>query len=320
MNIDYLTNETVGKWLIRIGEDGKGINPVRIVSVATDNQVLDSENPDLAQLRGDLQISSKKPDNQPFVGLTSVDTVIDGIKKDKDIAEYMQIDAPNGLFVYGINQNADNRYAKNACKVAQDLIGRWIIRTYENGGNSFMSGRIIGAESFEGFPDGKETKARKGMKYAPGSLFVMKFMYGARLLNIGTEAANVPSCVMITEANVGNEYLDGPGKVSKALNIIKDNSDALDGLALGGEVSIIGDSVPREGLTTLDPSNPKNAVTKLTYMPGRKEDPYQSNFDIVTLPDNGVRSGGKLSIIGPYTSKEKIQKHKGDKFTVFGTS
>ena len=99
------------------------------------------------------------------------------------------------------------KYNQKAKKVAEQLVGRKIEA------NDLVA-EIIETEAYEG---GEQTSRRGCMKLAPGQLGVMPFR-GLYFLNIGTEAAGVPSCVMIRAVKVEDELYDGPGKVGKVLD------------------------------------------------------------------------------------------------------
>lgn len=117
-------------------------------------------------------------------------------------------------------------------EVAKDLLGRFLIRNTAKG---TTAGRIIETGAYEG---GKETPSREGMKYAPGSIFLMPFR-GNYFLNIATDKENYPSCVEIRKVAFHNKVVKGPGATTNYLNIKKN----LDGILLGEELQISEDKV-----------------------------------------------------------------------------
>ena len=119
-------------------------------------------------------------------------------------------------------------------EVAMDLLGRQLLRVTEKGGTS---GRIVQTGAYE---VGRETKSREGMKYAPGTIFLMPYR-GSNLLNIATDKGGYPSCVEIRQIAFHDKVIDGSGAVTKALGIEPD----LDGILLGEELQIIGEPVGR---------------------------------------------------------------------------
>ncbi|MFP4424174.1 MAG: DNA-3-methyladenine glycosylase [Candidatus Woesearchaeota archaeon] len=119
---------------------------------------------------------------------------------------------------------------ENPLYVAEELIGMYM----EVHGQSYQ---ITGAEAFEG---GKQTPRRECMLKAPGVLAPMPFR-GMHFLNVGTEAAGKPSCVMIRSVRTEEKTFDGPGKVGKELNAVD-----LEGLVLGSDVRLNGTTQPSD--------------------------------------------------------------------------
>lgn len=125
-------------------------------------------------------------------------------------------------------------FARPAVEVAQDLIGRTLVRTRGRGHTRMV---ITAVAAHEG---GKETAARRGMKYAPGTIFVMPFR-GRHFLNISTGTEGEASCVFIRAGIVEGqprEVLDGPAKLAKRLAV-----NSLDSNPLGSELWIEGEAV-----------------------------------------------------------------------------
>lgn len=113
---------------------------------------------------------------------------------------------------------------ENPLYVAEELIGKYM----EVQGQSYQ---ITGTEAFEG---GKQTPSRACMLKGPGVLATMPFR-GMNFLNVGTEAAGKPSCVMIRSVRTEDKAFDGPGKVGKQLN-----ARDLENLVLGSDVPLSG--------------------------------------------------------------------------------
>jgi 3-methyladenine DNA glycosylase Mpg len=126
--------------------------------------------------------------------------------------------------------NHKNFFARSSEEVAKDLLGRLIIRSTPTG---TTSGRIIETGAYEG---GSETPSRKGMKYSPGSIFLMPFR-GNYFLNISTDRKDYASCVEIRKVDFNDRVVGGSGAVSSYLNIKKN----LDGVLLGEELQISDD-------------------------------------------------------------------------------
>ena len=127
--------------------------------------------------------------------------------------------------------NQRKLFSRSSEEVAVDLIGRTIERKW---GKGYINGviREIGA-----YEEGNETPSRVGMKYAPGTIFLMPFR-GSSLLNIATDREGYPSCVEIREVQFEDEMVTGSGAIAKFLSL----SD-LDGAMLGDELSITGKPV-----------------------------------------------------------------------------
>ncbi len=126
-------------------------------------------------------------------------------------------------------------FSRAAGVVARDLVGRTVVC---NAGASPVTAVIVEAEAFEDGADGGVI--RKGMLYAPGTIFVMNHR-GHLYLNVGTDAAGKASCVMVRSILVGKELVDGPGKVSKRLGV----TAALDGRTLGLELGMLANDLAR---------------------------------------------------------------------------
>ncbi len=118
-------------------------------------------------------------------------------------------------------------FGRSAEQVARDLIGRTIVRKLDE--ENYVSGMITQTGAYEG---GKETKAREGMEYAPGTIFLMPFR-GKYLFNIATGEEGVPSCVEIRQIQTEDKEITGSGRVTKELSAL-----GLDGKVLGKELRI----------------------------------------------------------------------------------
>lgn len=123
-------------------------------------------------------------------------------------------------------------FGRESNEVARDLLGRLLVRNTEKGSTS---GRIVQTGAYEG---GNGTPTRAGMKYPPGTLFLMKYR-NSYLFNIATGEEGKPSCVEVRELAFHNGRIEGPGAVTKFFEITPD----LDGILLGDKIEILGDSV-----------------------------------------------------------------------------
>ena len=121
-------------------------------------------------------------------------------------------------------------YARNAQEVAQDLVGMVLD---VNG----QYAEIVETEAYEG---GEQTARRGCMRLAPGQIGVMPYR-GLYFLNIGTEAAGTPSCVLVRAVQVEGELVDGPGKVGKRLD-----ARSLELQVLGKDIPVSGQTKPSD--------------------------------------------------------------------------
>lgn len=124
-------------------------------------------------------------------------------------------------------------FARKSDEAAIELLGRLLIRTTDKGATA---GRIIQTGAYEG---GNETPSRAGMKYAPGTIFLMPYR-GSYLLNIATDREGYPSCVEIRQVAYHDKIIDGSGAITKHLGI-----EGLDGILLGEKLQIAGEPVER---------------------------------------------------------------------------
>jgi DNA-3-methyladenine glycosylase len=112
-----------------------------------------------------------------------------------------------------------NFFDRDVLKVAPELVGKIIIRKFDDG--SIRRFRITQTEAYRGEND-KACHASKGrtprteiMYHQPGTIYVY-LIYGMYwMLNFVTERVNIPQAVLIRAI----EGYDGPGKLTKALQI-----------------------------------------------------------------------------------------------------
>lgn len=110
-------------------------------------------------------------------------------------------------------------FRRSAESVAQDLLGRILVRTLPN--QKQLYGMISEVAAFEG----KNERAHKVVNYDPGIIGVSQ-RYGKFLLDISTNSAQIPSCITIRSIYVpsgeGIVLVQGPGNVTKYLHIDQD--------------------------------------------------------------------------------------------------
>ncbi len=140
---------------------------------------------------------------------------------------------------------------KDVVAIAKDLIGKIVVTNFDN---TITSGRIVETEAYVGIEDkashafnGKRTLRNDAMYAAAGTVYVY-ICYGMHnMLNIVTNAVDVPDAILIRalEPVIGidimlertgkklfdNTITKGPGNVAKAMGIYKNIS----GVVLGDE-------------------------------------------------------------------------------------
>tara|TARA_Y100000296_G_C5016406_1_gene177643 strand:- start:120 stop:545 length:426 start_codon:yes stop_codon:yes gene_type:complete len=131
------------------------------------------------------------------------------------------------------------KYENKSYEVAQNLVGK--VLKINN-----QKVQVIETEAFEG---GKQTPQRACMRYAPGQIGLLNYR-GSKFVNIGTEAAGFPSCVLLRAVKIEDELIEGPGKVGKALN-----AESLEFLVLGKDIRVTGRTKPCEFYRTEVSSN-----------------------------------------------------------------
>jgi 3-methyladenine DNA glycosylase Mpg len=119
-------------------------------------------------------------------------------------------------------------FERNAKTVAKELIGK----TLES--PDYIA-QILETEGYEG---GEQTPRRTCMLLAPGQIGIMPFR-GLDFLNIGTERAGKPSCVLIRAVEIDGETYEGPGKVGKILD-----ANSLEFQVVGKDIGLGGQTKP----------------------------------------------------------------------------
>ena len=112
------------------------------------------------------------------------------------------------------NMNYNRFFSRNAKIVAQDLVGKMIVRESQSGSTGVL---ITETGAYE---NGR-TPSREGMLYAPGTIFLMPYRR-SQLLNFATDKSDVSSCVEIREISYFNEKINGSGKIANELGITED--------------------------------------------------------------------------------------------------
>ncbi len=104
------------------------------------------------------------------------------------------------------------------CEVAPKLLGKYLARKYRGKETAYQ---ITEVEAYDGFED-KASHASRGktkrneVMFGPAGCFYVYLIYGMYwMLNIVTGPKDYPAAILIR----GLEEIDGPGKLTKVLNI-----------------------------------------------------------------------------------------------------
>lgn len=123
-------------------------------------------------------------------------------------------------------------FNKPVLLVAQDLLGKFLVRNINGEETSFMLTEI---EAYDGMDD-KACHACKGktqrtaVMFGPSGYFYVYLIYGVYwMLNIVTEKEGYPSAVLIR----GTREIIGPGRITKNLNIDKNFNNKAVGIETG---------------------------------------------------------------------------------------
>jgi DNA-3-methyladenine glycosylase len=110
-------------------------------------------------------------------------------------------------------------YRQDVLKVAPGLIGKYLVRKYENG--QIIRRMITEVEAYRGEEDlgchaSKGRTARTEVMYQPGGVIYVYLIYGMYwMLNFVTGHRNNPQAVLIR----GLDGIWGPGKITRNLKI-----------------------------------------------------------------------------------------------------
>lgn len=109
-------------------------------------------------------------------------------------------------------------FSRPALRVAQDLLGKFIVRRWRGREIAFM---ITEVEAYDG-PDDKASHASRGktqrnqVMFGPAGFWYVYFVYGNHwMLNIVTGPKNYPAAILIR----GTDKVVGPGRLTKFLHV-----------------------------------------------------------------------------------------------------
>lgn len=114
----------------------------------------------------------------------------------------------------------ENFFERDTLNVAEDLLGKHIVRRNTNGERSL---RITEVEAYDGFEDQASharsgRTPRSGVMFGPSGHIYVYLIYGIHwMVNVVTREDNYPAAILIR----GTEEIQGPGKIGKYLEINK---------------------------------------------------------------------------------------------------
>lgn len=114
-----------------------------------------------------------------------------------------------------------NYYTSDALTIAKDLLGKTIVREFEDG--TILKTKITETEAYVGEQDlashaSRGKTPRTQIMYGKAGHIYMYFIYGMYwMLNVVTGEENMPHAVLIR----GIEGTNGPGRVAKVLQLDK---------------------------------------------------------------------------------------------------
>jgi len=117
-----------------------------------------------------------------------------------------------------------NFYNRHTIKVAQDLLGCFLVREYKG---KIIKAMITETEAYRGEYDlachaSKGKTARTKIMYGESGHAYIYMIYGMYfMLNIVTEEKNFPAAVLIRGVEINGKKINGPGKLTKFLHIDK---------------------------------------------------------------------------------------------------
>ncbi len=109
-------------------------------------------------------------------------------------------------------------FKRSTLTVAKDLLGKYLVRRYEDKEIALM---ITEVEAYDGPKDKASHASRKmtdrnAIMFGPGGYFYIYLCYGMyEMLNFVTGDKGYPAAILVR----GVEGYDGPGKLTKALEI-----------------------------------------------------------------------------------------------------
>ncbi|OGY91663.1 MAG: 3-methyladenine DNA glycosylase [Candidatus Komeilibacteria bacterium RIFCSPLOWO2_02_FULL_48_11] len=141
-------------------------------------------------------------------------------------------------------------FNRPALKVAQDLLGKFIVRRYRGQETALM---LTEVEAYDGHND-KASHASRGkternqVMFGPAGYWYVYFTYGLHwMLNIVTGPKNYPAAVLIR----GTDNVIGPGRITKFLRVDKKLNGKMSSRASGLWLEDRGVVIPKSKIKKL---------------------------------------------------------------------
>ena len=141
-------------------------------------------------------------------------------------------------------------FNRPALKVAQDLLGKFIVRCYRGQETALM---LTEVEAYDGHND-KASHASRGkternqVMFGPAGYWYVYFTYGLHwMLNIVTGPKNYPAAVLIR----GTDNVIGPGRITKFLRVDKKLNGKMSSRASGLWLEDRGVVIPKSKIKKL---------------------------------------------------------------------
>ncbi len=113
-------------------------------------------------------------------------------------------------------------FSRPTLQVSRALLGKYVVREL---GSERIAGRIIEVEAYIGPKDrachaSRGRTARTDVLFGPPGLAYVYLIYGMyHCLNVVTERDGFPAAILLRAVQVGEELIDGPGRLCRHLQI-----------------------------------------------------------------------------------------------------
>lgn len=120
-------------------------------------------------------------------------------------------------------------FGGNVEQVAKGLLGRELVCSLPDVGEVRVQLTEVAAY------EGTTKRSSDVLNYSAGVVSIST-KFGKRLLDIATGKQNEPSCVTLRSGRLEDKFVKGPGNLTAALGLTKENKDLVEGEYVGGNV------------------------------------------------------------------------------------